>query len=63
MKDNVTFVLQALNTPGGHIVLFVVLVGFGIFAELLKLPKADDIIIGSLGGLFTALKTDYAKEK
>jgi hypothetical protein len=63
MKDNIAFALQSLNTPGGHIVLFLGLVVVGVLAETFKLPKADDIIIGSLGGLFTALKTDYAKEK
>lgn len=48
--------LDSLNSDGGHILLLIVLVGFGVLGVHYAVPKADDIYLLAAGSLFTVLK-------
>lgn len=48
--------LDSLDTPGGHIWLLFLLVMVGVGLAWLKVPKGEDILIGSFGALLGALR-------
>jgi hypothetical protein len=54
--------LEALDTPGGHLALLVLLMLIGIAMEVAKLPKAEDVLVGSFGALLMGLRSQLSKE-
>lgn len=47
---------QIFDSPGGHIVLVILLFYTGIWMTFFKIPKAEDIIVGSFGALLTMVR-------
>ena len=56
MNDRFSLLVATLDTPGGHMLmcLLVILVGAGF--ALLKIPKAEDLIIAGSGALFISMR-------
>lgn len=47
--------LRALATPGGHLATLLVLFFTGVAMTATGLPKAEDVLIGTLGALLMAI--------
>jgi hypothetical protein len=48
--------LEQLDTAGGHIMVCLALIGIGAGFYVLKIPKAEDLIVGATGVLFAAMR-------
>ncbi len=48
--------LDTLDTPGGHIFLLACMVLLAVMMQQSKVPKAEDILIGSFGALLAVLR-------
>jgi hypothetical protein len=48
--------VELLDTPGGHMVVCLLLVFIGAGFHLMQVPKAEDLIIGGSGALFMAMR-------
>jgi hypothetical protein len=49
-------ILDAIDTPGGHIIVCILLIGIGAGMWKLGMPKGDDLIVGATGVLFAAMR-------
>lgn len=47
--------LRALATPGGHLATLMVIFFTGVAMTAAGLPKAEDVLIGTLGALLMAI--------
>jgi hypothetical protein len=48
--------VEHIDTPGGHIVVCLVLILMGAALWKLGIPKSDDLIIGATGVLFGSMR-------
>lgn len=48
--------IDQLDTPGGHIVVALLVFLVGVVMIVLKLPKGDEIVAGALACLYTSLR-------
>ena len=48
--------LSALDTPGGHILVCMALIGIGALFHACGVPKAEDLIVGATAALFAAMR-------
>lgn len=48
--------LDSFDTPGGHILMLLMLIGVGILMVALHLAKGEDILIGAFGALLALLR-------
>ena len=53
--------IQMIDTPGGHIVVCIILIFVGAGLWKLGMPKGDDLIVGATGVLFAAMWGDGSK--
>lgn len=53
--------LDSVDTPGGHLVLLMLLMAAGVGMESLKLPKGEDVLVGAFGALLMALRNGAVK--
>lgn len=47
--------LQVVDTPGGYLILLLILLGVGIVMEVTHTPKGEDILVGSFGALLARM--------
>ena len=47
--------MEAVNTPGGHIVVLLFVIVIGIVALKMGIPRGDEILIGALAVMWPLL--------
>lgn len=55
--------LEELDSPGGHMLVCVLLILLGATFHLIGVPKSEDLIMGGSGALLMAMRNAAAKAK
>jgi hypothetical protein len=55
MSGKDTFIAQ-VDTPGGHIMVCLVVIAMAIGMYFLKIPEYKDMVVGALAVLFAAMR-------
>jgi hypothetical protein len=53
--------IQLIDTPGGHILICVLLIFIGAGMWKMGMPKSDELIVGATAVIFAAMRGDGGK--